>query len=106
MLIAALLIRAKTWMQLKCPLTEEWLKKMWYINTMGYYSTMKKNELMPFVARWMDLQIIVVSKVREKRQISYHITYRWNLIKMVQKNLFEKQKQTDTFQNHCYGSHK
>ena len=61
---------------------------------------------MPFVATWMDLQIIVVSKVREKRQISYHITYRWNLIKMVQKNLFEKQKQTDTFQNHCYGSHK
>ena len=41
-----------------------------------------------------------------ERQIPCDTAYRWNLIKMVQKNLFEKQKQTDTFQNHCYGSHK
>ena len=53
-----------------CPLTEEWIKKMWYIYTMEYYSAIKKNEIMPFAATWMQLEIIILSKVRE-RQIPY-----------------------------------
>ena len=65
---------AKTWKQPKCPLTGEWIKKMWYIYTLEYYSAIKKNEIMPFAATWMDLEIIILSEVSQ-RQISYDITY-------------------------------
>ena len=50
---------AKTWKQSKCPLTEEWIKKMWCIYTMEYYSAIKKNDIMLFAATWMDLEIII-----------------------------------------------
>ena len=53
MFIAALFTIAKTWKQPKCPSTDEWIKKM------EYYSAMKKNEIMPFAATWMDLEIII-----------------------------------------------
>ena len=53
---------------------------MWYISTMEYHSATKKNEIMPFAAMWLDLEIIILSEVRE-RQISYDITYMWNLKK-------------------------
>ena len=67
MFIAALLTIAKTWRQPKCPSTEEWIKKMWYIYKMGYYSGIKKNEIMPFVATGMDLGIILLGKVSQKK---------------------------------------
>ena len=60
--LAALFTIAKTWNQLKCPSTEEWIKKM-YIYTMEYYLAIKKNEIMPFAATWMDLDIIILSEV-------------------------------------------
>ena len=61
--------------------TEEWIKKMWYMYTMEYHSTIKKNEIMPFAATWMDLDIIIASEVKSgrERQISYDIGYMWNL---------------------------
>ena len=78
--IAVLFTIAKMWKQPKCPSTDEWIKKMWHIYTMEYYSAIKKNEIMPFAATWMDLEIIILSEVSQ-RQISYDIIYMWNLKK-------------------------
>ena len=63
---------------------------MWYIDTVKYYSALKENEMMPFVATWIHLEIIILSEVRQ-RQISY-ITYLWNLKNVTQINLFTKQE--------------
>ena len=67
MFIAALFTIAKTCKQPKCPLTDEWIKKMWYMYTMEYYSAIKKNEIMPFTATWMALEIIILSEVRKRK---------------------------------------
>ena len=67
MFIAALFPIAKTWKQPKCPSKDEWINKMWYIYTMEYYSAIKKNEIMPFVAIWMQLEIITLSEVRKRK---------------------------------------
>ena len=80
MFIAALFTTAKTWKHPKCPLTDEWIKKVWYIYTVEYYSAIKKNEIMPFAATWMQLEVIILSEVSQtERQIPYDITYMWNL---------------------------
>ena len=71
MLIAALFTIAKIWKQLKCPSTDEWINKIWYIYTMEYYSAIKKNEIMPFAATWMDLEIIIQSEVSQKEKNKY-----------------------------------
>ena len=64
---------AKTWKQPKCPLTDEWIKKWWYIYTMEYYSAIKRNEIMPFTATGMDLEIIILSEVSETENNKYHM---------------------------------
>ena len=56
---------AKTWKQPKCPSTEEWIKRKRYIYTMEYYSAIKRNEIMAFLATWVDLDIIMLSEVSE-----------------------------------------
>ena len=61
----ALYTIAKTWKQLKCPLTKEWIYKMWYTYTMEYYSAIK-NEIRAFSATWMDLEIIILVEVSER----------------------------------------
>ena len=79
MFTAALFTIAKTWKQPKYLLTDEWIKKMWYIYIMEYYSAIKKNEIMSFAATWMQLEIIILSMSERERQIPYNITYMWNL---------------------------
>ena len=55
-------LQAKTRKQTKCPSIKEWIKKMWYLYTMEYYSATKKNETMPFVVRWMELESVIQSE--------------------------------------------
>ena len=78
MFTAALFTVAKTWKQLNCPLTDEWIEKTWYICTMAYHLAIIKNEIMPSAAIRMDLEIIILSEVCQ-RLILYDITYMWNL---------------------------
>jgi hypothetical protein len=55
MFIAVLFTTTKVWKQPRCPTTEEWIKKMWYLYTMEFYSAMKKNEILSFASKWMEL---------------------------------------------------
>ena len=71
--MAALVTIAKTWKQPKCPLTDEWIKKMCYVYTMEYYSAIKKNEIMPFAATWMDLENIILSEVSQTEKNKYYM---------------------------------
>ena len=66
--IAALFIIARSWKEPRCPSTEEWIQKMWYIYTMEYYSAIKKNEFMKFLAKWMDLEGIILSEVTQSQK--------------------------------------
>ena len=80
MFIAALFTRARTWKQPRCPSTDEWIKKMWHICTMEYYSAIKRNDIELFVVRSMDLESVIQSEVSQKeKQILYANTYIWNL---------------------------
>ena len=62
---------AKTWKQPKCPLRNKWLKKMWYIYKMEYYSVIKMNEKVPFAANWMQLEIIILTEVGHGTPLQY-----------------------------------
>ena len=73
MFIAALFTIAKAWKQPKCPATDEWIKKMWYIYTMEYYSAIKKNKIIPFAATWMQLEVSILSDVSQKEMDKYHM---------------------------------
>ena len=66
MFIAALFTIARTLKQSKCPMTDEWIKKLWHIYTMEYYSAVKRNETELFVMRWMDLESVIQSEVSQK----------------------------------------
>ncbi|KAF0885040.1 LORF2 protein, partial [Crocuta crocuta] len=77
--VAALLTIAKVWKEPKCPSTDEWIKKMWYIYTMEYYLEIQKNEILPFSTTWMELEGIMLIKLVRERQISYDFTPMWNL---------------------------
>ena len=74
MFIAALSTIAKVWKEPKCPLMDAWIKKMWYIYAMEYYSAIKKNEILPLATTWMELEGIMLSEIRE-RQKSYDFTH-------------------------------
>ena len=66
--IAALFTIARSWNQPICPSTDKWIKKKWYIHTMEYYSSIKRNEAKLFVVRWMDLESVIQSEVSQKEK--------------------------------------
>ena len=70
---AVLFTIARTWKQPKCPSTDEWIKRMWYIYTMEYYSAIKRNEIELFVVRWVDLESVIQSEVSQKEKNKYHM---------------------------------
>ena len=72
MFIAALYPVARTWKQPKCPTIDDWLKKLWYIYTMEYNSAIRRDEILPFVTTWMDLEIIMLSKRSQTEKVENH----------------------------------
>ena len=66
--IAAVFTIARTWKQPRCLSTDEWMKKLWYIYTMEYYSVMKRNKIGSFVVMWMNLESVIQSEVRQKEK--------------------------------------
>jgi hypothetical protein len=68
MFIAALFIIAKLWKQSRCPTTDEWIKKMWFLYTMEFYSAMKRNEILSFACKWMELENIILSEVSQAQK--------------------------------------
>ena len=73
MFTAALFKTARTWKQPRCPSTDEWIKKLWYIYTMEYYSAIKRNTSESVPMRWMNLEPIIQSEVSQKEKHKYHI---------------------------------
>ena len=71
--IAALIIIAKTWKQPRCPSADEWIRKLWYIYTMEYYSAIKNNTCESVLMRWMNLEPIIQSEVSQKEKHQYSI---------------------------------
>jgi len=73
MFITALFTIVKTWKQPKCPSTDDWIRKRWYIYTMEYYLAIKKNDIMPFAAIWMELETLILNEVSQKEKDRYHM---------------------------------
>ena len=71
--IAALFTIAKTWKQPRYPSTDEWIKKMWCIYAMEYYSGIKNNEILPFAATWLDLEGVMVGEISQTEKGKYHM---------------------------------
>ena len=71
--IAVLFTIARSWKQPKCPLTNEWIKKMWYIYIMEYYSAIERYQIVSFVETWMDLETAIQSEVSQKEKNKYRI---------------------------------
>ena len=74
MFIAALFTIARTWKQSRCPSAEKWIRKLWYIYPMEYYSTIKKNVFESVLMRWMRLEPIIQNEVSQKEKHQYSIS--------------------------------
>ena len=72
MFSVALFTIANTWKQPKCLSTDEWIENMWYMQTVDCHSTIKNNEIMPFAATWLDLEITILSEVNQTEKDKYH----------------------------------
>ena len=94
MFTAAMFTIARTCKQPRCPSTDEWIKKLWYIYTKEYYSAIRWNTFESILMRWMNLEPIIQSEVCQKEKDKYHIVYctYMEFRKMVLKNLFTGQQ--------------
>ena len=70
MFIEVVFTISRTWKQPRCPSTDEWIKKLWFINTMEYYSAIKRDTFKSVLMRWMNLEPIIPSEVSQKRKIN------------------------------------
>jgi hypothetical protein len=73
MFITALFTIANLWKQPRCPTTDKWIKKVWYLYKMEFYSAMKKNEILSFTSKWMELENINLSKVSQAQKTKNHM---------------------------------
>ena len=73
MFTAALFTISRTWKQPRCPLTDEWIKKLWYIDTVEYYLAIKRNSFESVLVRWINLEPVIQSEVSQKEKDKYHI---------------------------------
>jgi hypothetical protein len=73
MFIALLFTIAKLWKQPRCPTTDEWIKKMWYLYTIEFYSAMKRNEILSFASKWMEFENIILNKVSQAQKTKIHM---------------------------------
>ena len=73
MFTAALFTTARTWKQPRCPSTDKWIKRLWDIYTMAYYSAIKRNTFESVLKRWMNLEPTIQSEVSQKEKDKYHI---------------------------------
>jgi hypothetical protein len=72
-LLYALFTIAKLWKQPRCPITDKWIKKIWYLYAMEFYSATKKNEILSFASKWMELKNIILSKVSQAQKAKNHM---------------------------------
>ena len=98
MFITALFVIARTWKQPRCPSADEWIRKLWYIYTMEYYSAIKKNSFESVLIRWMKLEPIIQSEVSQKDKDHYSIlTHIWNLERCNDNPICKTEKETQMY---------
>ena len=96
MFIAALFVIARTWKQPKYLSTKEWIRKIWYIYTMEYYTAEKNNDILKFVGKWIDLENIilsVVTQIQKDKYNMYSLTHKWLLDIKQRKPAYNSQSQ-------------
>ena len=93
MFVVALFTITRTWKQPRCPSADEWIKKLWYIYTMEYYSVIKRNTFESVLMRWMNLEPIIQSEISQKEKDKYHLlVHIYGIQEKVLKNLFTGQQ--------------
>ena len=103
--IAALLTVARTWKQPRCPMADEWIRKLWYIYTMEYYSAINNNTFESVLMKWMKLQPIIQSKVSQKEKHQYSILMHiyMEFRKMIMKTLYVRQQKRHSYKEQTFG---
>ena len=103
MFITTLFTIARTWKQLRCPSADEWIRKLWYLYTMEYYSAIKKNAFESVLMRWMKLEPIIQSEVRQKNASTVYKYIYMEFRKMVMMTLYVRQQKRHRYKEQTFG---